>query len=195
MSHSQQKQRTIYKKLILFLYAAIGYPNKNTLLKAIDRGHFATWPGLTNKRVKKYITDNIINAKGHMHLQRQSNTNDKNEEEKDLLTPTQQKDNKKTNQHFAKIEETGLCGTDQTGKFPTTSKRGHKYIFVLYNFDSNSILIRPMKNRGKEEFTRVHDDLIEYLKLRGLQPTIQRLDINVHKNIKTISQNIICHFN
>ena len=30
------------EKLILFLYAALGHPNKTTLIKAIQKGHFAT---------------------------------------------------------------------------------------------------------------------------------------------------------
>ena len=59
------------EKLILFLYAALGRPNKTTLIKAIQKGHFATWPGLTMKRVQKYIQGDITNAKGHIHLQRQ----------------------------------------------------------------------------------------------------------------------------
>ena len=92
--------------------------------------------------------------------------------------------------HFARIEETGLCGTDQTGKLPYKSKRGYKYIFVLYSYNPNSILVRAMKNRTDAEFLRVHDDVIEYLQARGLKPKIQRLDNEASKaytgNIKNI---------
>ena len=175
-------------RLIYFLYEALGHPNKSTLIKAVKKGHLATWPGLTVKRIQKYITADIINAKGHMHMKRQVKYKDKKKEHKDnqadkdkALEPTQELNNIKTNMHFAQIEETGLCGTDQTGKLPYRSKRGHKYIFVLYNYDSNSILVRAMKSREDAEFLRVHDEVIEYLKARGLQPIIQRLDNEASK--------------
>ena len=32
---------------------------------------------------------------------------------------------------------------DQTGQFPTRSKRGNKYIIVIVNIDSNAILVEP----------------------------------------------------
>ena len=158
------------EKLILFLYEAIGFPTKTTLIKAVNKGHFATWPGLTVSRINKYIKQDIINDKGHMHMQRQKTKKitkkldekvDNSEEE--ALEPVQEPKNNKTNEYFAKIEETGLCGIDQTGKLPYTSKRGYKYIFVLYNYDPNAILVRPMKNRIDKEFLRVHDEVVEYL--------------------------------
>ena len=92
--------------------------------------------------------------------------------------------------HFARIEETGLCGTDQSGKLPYRSKRGNQYIFVLYSYDPNSILFRAMKNRTDAEFLRVHDDVIEYLQARGLKPKIQRLD---NEASKAYTENIEKH--
>eukprot|EP00549_Striatella_unipunctata_P017787 CAMPEP_0118716902 /NCGR_PEP_ID=MMETSP0800-20121206/27789_1 /TAXON_ID=210618 ORGANISM="Striatella unipunctata, Strain CCMP2910" /NCGR_SAMPLE_ID=MMETSP0800 /ASSEMBLY_ACC=CAM_ASM_000638 /LENGTH=42 /DNA_ID= /DNA_START= /DNA_END= /DNA_ORIENTATION= len=38
----------------------------------------------------------------------------------------------------------------QTGQFLVTSHKGSKYFFVLYDFDSNSIHIRPIKSRTKK---------------------------------------------
>ena len=37
--------------------------------------------------------------------------------------------------------------SDQTGKFIIQSSRGENYIFILYDYDSNSILSIPLKNR------------------------------------------------
>ena len=42
-------------------------------------------------------------------------------------------------------ETTGNIYTDLTGSFPITSNRGHKYIFVLYDHDSNAILFETLK--------------------------------------------------
>ena len=70
------------------------------------------------------------------------------------------------------MEETGLYGTDQTEKFPIRSKRGHNYIFFLYNYDPNNIMAKPMKNRTDEEFIRVHDEVIDELTSERVKSTI-----------------------
>ena len=119
------------EKLILFLYASLGRPNKNTLIQAIQRGHLATRPGLTVQRVKKNMQGNIIHTKDHMLLNRQVKNRKKidkipTEIEKDINHPIQEKCNVKTNLYFSKIEETGLCGTDLTGKYPIRFKQGNK---------------------------------------------------------------------
>eukprot|EP00957_Ditylum_brightwellii_P174990 13323446-Ditylum_brightwellii.AAC.1 len=49
---------------------------------------------------------------------------------------------------------TGVIYSDITGKFPYPYSRGHQYIMVLYDWDSNAILGEPMKNRTKEEIVR-----------------------------------------
>jgi hypothetical protein len=38
------------------------------------------------------------------------------------------------------IEATGQIYTDQTGRFPTTSSRGNKYVMILYHYDGNASL-------------------------------------------------------
>jgi hypothetical protein len=47
---------------------------------------------------------------------------------------------------FATITETGKICTNQTGQFPVTSSRGNQYILVLYDYDTNAILMEPLKN-------------------------------------------------
>jgi hypothetical protein len=44
-----------------------------------------------------------------------------------------------------------LMYTDQTGRFPKKSSRGHHYIMVLIEIDSNAILEEAMKNRTTRE--------------------------------------------
>ena len=184
------------EKLILFLYTALGRPNKTTLIKAIQQGHFTTWPSLTVKILKKYIQGDIINAKGHMHLKRQVKNKTKEDKkipnniEEEITHPIQEEVNVKTNLNFVKTEETGLYGTDLTGKVPIRSKRGNKYIFVLYNWDTNSIISRAIKDRKDTEFVRVHDEIIEELTVKGVTPTTKRLD---NKASKAYTNNITKH--
>ena len=187
------------ERLILFLYAVLRRPNKQNLIKTVERGYLATWPGLAVARIKKYVVGDIINAKGHIHLKRQvkhksqgtkNNKVSKEALEDEGINPEQEENNTKTNQFYGKFIETGLCGTDNTGKFPVRSKRGNKYVFLLYDYDSNNIISRPVKNRTDEEFVRVHDEIIEELTARGLKPKIQRLD---NEASKAYTDNITKH--
>jgi hypothetical protein len=49
---------------------------------------------------------------------------------------------------YAAILETDQIYSDLTGRFLTTLLSGKKYILILYDYDSNSVLSAPMKNRG-----------------------------------------------
>ena len=65
-------------------------------------------------------------------------------------------------------------------------------MYVLYSYDGNSILVRPMKNRENKEFLRVYTELMHYLTIRGLKPTIHRLDNEASKEYKnTMAKNDI----
>jgi hypothetical protein len=77
---------------------------------------------------------------------------------------------------YATKLETNQIYSDLTGRFPTTSVSGNKYMLILYEYDRNSILSAPMKNRGDKEMVRAFDLLIQSLILRGLKPLLQRLD-------------------
>jgi hypothetical protein len=52
---------------------------------------------------------------------------------------------------------------------------GNKYILILYDYDSNSVLSSPMKNRGDKDMVRAFDLLIQSLIIRGLKPSLQPL--------------------
>jgi hypothetical protein len=71
---------------------------------------------------------------------------------------------------------TGQIFSDQTGMFIATSSRGNKYLFLLYDYDSNSIHSEPIPNRNKETLLSAYTTIITTLKQRGLHPKLQRLD-------------------
>jgi hypothetical protein len=72
--------------------------------------------------------------------------------------------------------ETNQIYTDLTGRFPTTYLSGNTYILILYDYSSNSFLSAPLKNRDDKEMVRAFDLLIQSLIIRGLKPSLQRLD-------------------
>jgi hypothetical protein len=47
-----------------------------------------------------------------------------------------------------------------TGRFPQQSSSGNKYILVLYDYDSNSIIMHAMMNRSNKEIVAAFDALI-----------------------------------
>jgi hypothetical protein len=49
----------------------------------------------------------------------------------------------------------------QTGKLPTQSQRGNKYIMVMVEIDSNAILVEPMKSRNDGEMIRANNVLVK----------------------------------
>jgi hypothetical protein len=72
--------------------------------------------------------------------------------------------------------ETSQIYTDLTGISPTPYLSGNKYILILYDYDRKSVVSAPMKNRGDKEMVRALDLLIQSLIIRGLKPSLQRLE-------------------
>ena len=63
-----------------------------------------------------------------------------------IPTRNQETGNTKTHQVFATIEETGITNSYHTFRLLKTSRNGSKYVFVAYNYDTNSILAGTIKN-------------------------------------------------
>ena len=61
--------------------------------------------------------------------------------------------------------------TDQTGKFPVSSYRGMQCIMVLYETDSNAILVEPLCSRTSREIVAAHQKLVKRLKEAGIKVT------------------------
>ena len=52
--------------LVQYMHMAAGPPVKSTWLKAIKKGNFETWPGLTYSDAAKYFPHAVEAIKGHM---------------------------------------------------------------------------------------------------------------------------------
>ena len=101
----------------------------------------------------------------------------------------------RTNEVFAAIRNleddfpTGQISTDQTGRFPILSNRGNQYIMGMYAYDSNAILIEPMKNKSITEiiakFTILHDRLCR----ADIKALYQKLDNEAPAVFKKCIQN------
>ena len=63
-----------------------------------------------------------------------------------------------------------------TGRSSVTSSIGNKYLFILYDYDINCILVGPMNNRTDKEFIHVFQYLHVHLTTRVLKPNYIQLD-------------------
>ena len=87
--------------------------------------------------------------KGHMNQTRKNIKSNKQQYTMKLEDPPIKPLAQRTNTVFTKIiDHKRQITTDLTGKFHVTSNRRNNDIFLLYEYDSNSILIRPMKVRS-----------------------------------------------
>ena len=127
------------------MHVTLFSPTKSTLLTTIRNNHLIGWPGLTIVNVNKYLQETPATAKGHldqhqMNLQSTSSaptildTQEYSEPFRIYQTIATLIDNSRTTKVYF----------DHTGQFPYTSSRGFKYIFLLYDYDSNAILTEPI---------------------------------------------------
>jgi len=168
------------RDLAIFLHGCAGFPVKSTWITAIENGHYSSWPGLTVELVKKHLPKSAETVLGHLHRQRQgvrSTTKVAPPLPPELPPrPVRSHIDRKQDVGTFVVDLNGQIATDLPGRFPVTSSRGMKYVFLLYNYDSNAILVTPMKNRTQQEFVRCYDLLHARLKNSGVVPVLQRLD-------------------
>jgi hypothetical protein len=73
------------------------------------------------------------------------------------VKPTQEHQNGRTHAVFATVLPSSNLHksySDQTGKVPVQSSRGCNYVMVLYDYDNNAILSKPVKTRQTSELTQ-----------------------------------------
>ena len=179
---------------IQFLHAAAFSPVLSTFLQAIRNGHYATWPGLTVENVRRYLPKSTATVKGHLDQTRKNQRSTKpkvtieDTDEHDIVAHPPITDGKRTHFVYAAIvdapNESGRVYTDQTGKFPVTSRKGSKYIMVLYDYDSNAILTEPMTSKTGPEMIRAYTKLHDRLVASGLKPRLQWLDNEASAGLK-----------
>ncbi|KAI2491412.1 Reverse transcriptase (RNA-dependent DNA polymerase) [Fragilaria crotonensis] len=198
--------------LVAFAHASLFSPALSTLKIALDRGFLPDFQGLTAKALTKYQSLSVPMIKGHLD---QSRKNQRSTQRSPLaptdtppvpasiddattndLTelanfPESDPNNTRTHHCFAAVVEpaTGQIHTDQTGRFVVASSTGNNYILVLYDYDSNSILVEPMLNRTGACILNAFQVLHARLVTAGLKPQLQRLDNECSTALKTFLTN------
>ena len=75
------------------------------------------------------------------------------------MTPSTEEENEDVFIEFLAADTNGTVYTYFIGKLPVTSISGQKYVMVLYHYDSDEIIFRPMKNRSDIEEMRIYKDM------------------------------------
>ena len=174
-------------ELVRYHHAAAGFPTKPTWLKAIKNKQFASWPGLTADAVIKHFPESEETHKGHgrktrsgLRSTKTTSATDDNDNydivRTDLPRPTSKQKSIFATVYDLEDEAHLKMYTDQTGRFPKKSSRGHQYIMVLIEMDSNAILVAAMKNRTSGEMIRAYQELVDRLRGAGVKPQLHLLD-------------------
>ena len=175
-------------ELVAYAHAAMFSPALSTLEKALQQGYVRNLPGLTTKTLRRHPPQSVDTAKGHLDQTRKNLRSTKSGKPQDLnnkpvtsVSPDEFPEREDKSHHcyvaVQHIEEpTGKVYTDQTGKFPCTSASGNNYIMIIYDYDSNAILMEPIRNRKGPTLLAAHQKLHARLTKAGLRPRYIMLD-------------------
>jgi hypothetical protein len=182
---NQAHENSNQKDLINYLHAACFSPVKSTWITAIKNGHFTSWPVLTEHAVEKNLSKSTSTTKGHLNQQQQNSRTTKVKDPKVIMTEPDLDQGIKTQYVYAATIDAGQTYTDQTGRFPVVSRKGNKYIMILYDYDSNAILSQPIKDITAPELLKAFQVMEQELVSRGLKPKLMKLYNEASKLLKT----------
>ena len=138
-------------ELAQYLHACAFSPSPSTLITAIRKGHFITWPGLTPSLIQRHLPSSIFTAKGHLNQEMKHLQSTKKSYKDILMSPPKPKSNSHDTMiqdeyndfhpsHDANTPKTFNCFTaimdvnnsstgfvDLTGRFTYPSIRGNQY--------------------------------------------------------------------
>lgn len=163
--------------LATYLHRCCFCPAPSTWITAIAAGYFTTWPGLTVDLVIKHLPKSDASIKGHLRQQYQNIRSTKPPPTPSATEPTHLV-------YSTTFDPTGKIYTDQTGRFPAISSRGHKCIMICYAYDCNAILAEPLKSRTGDELTKAYGKIHALLTQRGFRPQLQKLDNEAPASLK-----------
>jgi Reverse transcriptase (RNA-dependent DNA polymerase) len=178
-------------ELVAFAHAALFSPTITTLQKALRNNLLVGFPGLTLSSIRDFPPITAATIKGHLDQNRQNKAPSNKIPNAIPFLPTVDPINTNHNEDMEPLNEeptqycfaallpikkTGQVYSDQTGRFPTTSSMGNTQIFVLYDYDSNSIHAQPMQTKSAQDILFAYTTVANTLIKAGLRPKLQKMD-------------------
>ncbi len=176
---------------VAFYHAALFSPPIATWLNAHKKKNLDSWPAITTSQINKYGPLSKATIQGHRHAHRSNIRSTKSAKTGPLpLTYAAAAANAeeispdpthiRTNNVFVdNIDITGRTFSDQTGRFVCPSISGNNYIFILYDYDTNSIHAVAIPNRKKESLLSAMKHITKKLTRRGFKPVLHKMDNEV----------------
>ena len=81
-------------------------------------------------------------------------------------------------------KNTGVVYNDLTGKFPYMSFDGDRCFFVMYHYESNAILVKPIADLDRELIFATYKDRLDYLESKGFKIKVNIMDNQAIKLVK-----------
>jgi hypothetical protein len=177
--------------IVAFHHAALFSPALSTLTTALLKGFIPPLPGLTVALLRKYSPNLEATAMGHMDNIKKNVRSTKKvrfqatQEDETGVFPPPQADNTRSNMCFlASTEPKHIVYSDQTGRLPHPSNTGNNYIMLVYDHDSNAILLRAYKNKTAPVLTATMKEIYTVLSKGGCKPQFHRLDNECPKELQ-----------
>jgi hypothetical protein len=174
------------EELVAFAHAALFSPALSTLLTAMQKNYLPPFPGLTAASLRKYPPRSEATVMGHLDNRRKNIRSTKPQVTfHDDAFPNPTPENYRSNLcYLAAAEQKQVVYTDQTGRLPQPSSCGNNYLLIAYDYDSNAILLRPIRNRTAEALTTAIADIHNTLTRGGCRPRFHRLDNECPQHLK-----------
>ena len=173
--------------------AALFSPTLSTLAKALKSNFLINFPGLTIDMLCHHPPQSKAMMMGHLDqtckgtwstTQSQPVTDELMETDEPTKTdeyqdafPTSEQPNEQTHVCYTlAMEITGQVYSDQTRCFIAPPNKGNQYLFVLYDYDSNSIHAELMKNKTANSILVTYKIVHKWLCTAGMKSMLQHLD-------------------
>lgn len=190
-------------ELVAFAHATLFSPALTTLMKAVKNNFLIGFPGLTAAALLNHPPITAATAQGHLDQVRKNQRSTKKavdeqpllpimdqeevSDEDDELYPEQLTEGRTYHCYAAVVaatRNTGQVYSDQTGKFSVPGSSGATLVFVMYDYDTNSIHAVPLKNRSAPEIVKAYSTVYNTLIKAGQRPLLQRLDNECSKELR-----------
>jgi hypothetical protein len=182
--------------IVAFHHAALFSPAISTLATVLLKCFIPPLPGLTESLLCKYPPTLEATAMGHLDIRRnniqstqkvrfQETTHSSAQGDDSDEFPPPQSSNTRNNQCFlATAEPKHIVYSDQTGRLPRPSNTGNNYIMIVYDHDSNTIPLRPYKNKTSEALIDKMKEVYNALTKGGCKPQFHCLDNECLKELQ-----------
>ena len=158
-------------QLATFYHCTMCSPVLTTLQNAIRKKHLVSWPAIHKIKFPSNIVDTRATDMGHLDQEKTNLQSTKYVQQQPKLptisTELLREKSFEILNTIIPFTAKEISYGDLTGSFPYTSSRGSKYLYIMYNYDANAILVAPLKSRQDHEIKTVWEQLLTRLTKHG----------------------------